>query len=659
MNQKTIDDAVGAAREALERHAWQEAFDRFSEADQRGALEPEDLELFGEAAWWAGHPDTVYEARERAHNGYLARGEEARAGYIAVRLTIEYLHGLQSSVAQGWLARARRLLANHPDAPERGYLERYEGVLLHELSGDPEAALERIRVALEIATRTGDKDLQAVALMDQGRILVSMGRLDEGRALMDEAMVAAVGGEISPFFTGVVYCNMIGSCESIADYKRAGEWTEAAKRWCERQSINGFPGVCRVHRAEIMRLRGAWAEAETEARQACAELADHNLLDMASEGFYQIGEIRLRMGDLQAAEDSFRQAHELGRDPNPGMALLRLAQGKPDTAWTSIRRAADQSTGRDRLARARLLPAYVEIAIAVDDLKAAAVAVRELEETAETFGTQALHAFASQARGSLLLAEGDAEGGLKRLRHAFKHWKEADAPYEAARVRVLVAEAAHALGDEETAGLELRAARSTFEKLGALVDARRASELLGEEAPARRVARTFMFTDIVGSTNLVEAIGDEAWEDMVRWHDHALRACFARNDGEEVDHAGDGFFVAFEDPESAVACAMEIQRSLAQHRREAGFAPQVRIGLHATEATERAGDYGGMGVHQAARVGALAEGGEILATVGTLEAAGGGFAAGEAREVRLKGIADPVTVAAVEWKAPSGADRAG
>lgn len=651
MSTRTVDDAVAAAREALERHAWQEAFDRFTEADAQGILEAEDLELFGEAAWWAGQPETMFDARERAHNAYLARGEAARAGYIALRLAIEYLHALKSSVAQGWLARARRLLAEQPEALERGYLERYEGVLLHETGGDRELALEHVGKALEIGTRTGDKDLQAVALMDQGRILVSMGRLEEGQALMDEAMVAAVGGETSPFVTGVVYCNMIGSCEAIADYKRAGEWTEAARRWCDRQSINGFPGVCRVHRAEIIRLRGAWAEAETEARQACAELASHNLLDLASEGFYEIGEIRLRMGDLQAAEEAFRQAHELGRDPNPGMALVRMAQGKADAAWTAIRRAVDGSAGGDRLARARLLPAYVEIAIAMDDLDAAPAAVAELEETAAAFGTQALHAFASQARGSLLLAQGDASGALERLRYAFKHWKDADAPYESALVRVLIAEAAAALGDRDTAVLELRAARSTFEKLGAPLDARRASELLGEEQEAgRRVVKTFMFTDIVGSTNLVEAVGDEAWEDLVRWHDQALRACFARSGGREIDHAGDGFFVVFEDPTSAVTCAVEIQRSLAEHRRTAGFAPPVRIGVHATEATERVGDFGGRGVHEAARIGALAEGGQILASEETAGAVEGRFPVSEPREVRLKGISEAARVVSVAWR---------
>jgi class 3 adenylate cyclase len=634
----------------MDRHAWREAFDLFAEADAEGRLGADELELFGQAAWWAGEPDTMIDARERAYAAFQTEGSSARAGLVAVRLAMDYSHRLQESVSGGWFKRARQLLEDHPDAIERAHLHRLEAVVAHEGDGDHERALDHIKRALDIAGRAGDRDLQAMALLDQGRILVAMGRLAEGQALMDEAMVAAVGGDVGPYATGVVYCNMIGSCQRIADYRRAGDWTEAARRWCERQSINGFPGVCRVHRAEIVRLRGAWAEAEAEARQACDELARHNLLDMAGDGFYEIGEIRLRMGDLDAAEEAFHQAHELGREPHPGLDLLRFAQGRAGSAAASLGRALAEK--KDDLARARLLPAFVEVSLALGDVRAAREAADELSATAERFETQALHALASQAQGAVLLAEGDPEASLGRLRHALKHWKEADAPYEAARARLGLAQAARALGEEDAAGLELRTALTTFEKLGAPLDARRASELLakGDGGPARRVLRTFMFTDIVRSTNLVEAIGDEAWEDLVRWHDQALRACFARHGGEEVDQAGDGFFVAFEDPGSAVECAVDVQRSLADHRRSAGFAPQVRIGLHASEATERRGDYGGRGVHQAARVGALAEGGEVVATEETVSALVDRYPVSEPREVRLKGIAAPVKVVTLDWR---------
>jgi class 3 adenylate cyclase len=645
----TAEDSVSAAREALGRHAWREAFDLLSEADRSRPLGPEDLEVLAEAAWWVGQGDATIHARERAFASYRDEGNQARAAFMAIKLAVDYSHRLEAAVSQGWLSRAQRLLQDLPESVEHGYLRRIQGVTLHESGGDREKALEHVRAALDIATRHGDRDLQAMALMDLGRVLASMGRKDEGQPLMDEAMVAAVSGEVGPFATGVVYCNMIGSCEQLADYRRAGEWTEAARRWCERQSINGFPGVCRVHRAEIMRLRGAWTEAEEEARRACEELGSYNMLDLAGEGFYEVGEIRLRMGDLDAAEEAFRQAHELGTEPHPGLDLLLLARGKVDAAAAGIRSALEEIS--DALSRVHLLPAQVDIAIAAGEADRARASAEELQRIAEEFDTPFLRACAGAAVGAVGLAEGDPEGARSELRRALRHWQSADAPYEAARTRVLLAEAARVAGDGEAALLELGAARSTFERLGAALDLQRVDGLLRDTekaAPVGRVVRTFMFTDIVGSTNLVEAIGDEAWEDLVGWHDRTLRGLFAEHRGEEVDHAGDGFFVAFEDASSAVACATSIQRSLAEHRRHHGFAPQVRIGLHAAEATERSGDYGGKGVHQAARVGALAEGGEILATAETAEAAG--VNGSEAREVSLKGISEPVRVISIDWR---------
>jgi len=251
------------------------------------------------------------------------------------------------------------------------------------------------------------------------------------------------------------------------------------------------------------------------------------------------------------------------------------------------------------------------------------------------------------------LAKGDPAAAVRQSRDGWKLWKEIDAPYEGATARVLLGEAYRADGDEESATLELRAAKATFDKLGAVPDEMRVAALLGEAAPGgggQRVVRTFMFTDIERSTNLVEAIGDEAWEDLLAWHDQTLRKQLAEHGGEEVDHTGDGFFVAFPDARSALDCAIAIQRSLAEHRRATGFAPRVRIGLHAAEATQQDDNYRGRGVHEAARVGALAAGGEIVATESTVEAAGDGVGFSEPREVSLKGIAEPVNVVTVEWR---------
>ena len=657
MSQRSVaDDPQDQARDAIARHAWREAFDLLTAADASGGLSPEDLESLAEAAWWTGRMDDCIEARERAYAAHVEAGKSRQAAAAAIRLFRHHYQKLESSVAMGWLSSAVRLLAQEPECPEHGYLSWiYTNVAVG--TGDLDGALEHAKRTLEIGTRFGDRDLQAMGLFDQGNVLVAKGQVAEGMALLDEAMVAAVGGELGPLTTGTIYCAMISTCERLADYRRAAEWTDAAQRWCGRQSISGFPGVCRVHRAEIMRLRGAWDEARQEAMLACDELKGFNLR-ATGEAFYQIGEIRLRMGDLAAAEDAFRQAHELGHEPQPGLALLRLAEGKVDAAATMIKRAlADESW--DRLARARSLPAQVEIAIAAGDLETARSAADEMATIAEAYGPPALHASAACTLGALQLAEGDAAAALQSLRRGWRLWQEVDAPYEAARARVLLAAAYRAEGDDEAAVLELRAARSAFERLGAAADALRAAELLGTEAgpadsrpqvAALRATKTFVFTDIVKSTNLMEAIGDEAWEDLLHWHDQTLRALFAGHGGEEIKHEGDGFFLAFADASAAAECAVAIQRTLSDHRRDHGFSPQVRIGLHAAEATRRGRDYGGKGVHQAARIASLAEGGEILVSQETLAAAPLRFALSEPREVSLKGISEPVPVVTIEWR---------
>jgi len=653
MSQHDVADvSLQQGREALARHAWQEAYELLSAANASGPLAAADLDLLGEAARWTGHLGEAIEARERAYAAHLEAGNQRAAAMAALWLFSDHVDKLASSVAMGWLNRAQRLLENEAGCVEQGYLSWLQtNVSIGK--GDLDGASQQAVRTLEIGSRFGDRDLQAIGLFDQGNILVAKGQAAEGMALLDEAMVAAVSGELGPVFTGIVYCSMITTCGRLADYRRAAEWTEAAKRWCNRQSIGGFPGLCRVQRAEIMRLRGVWAEAEEEARRASEELRDFDYRAVG-EAFYQIGEIRLRMGDLEAAEEAFRQAHELGRDPQPGLSLLRHCQGGTDAAATMIKRALSEQSW-DRLSRARLLPAQVEIGIAAEDLESARGAAEELDAIAADYGTPALQAFAACASGALQLAEGDANAAQQTLRQGIRLWQEIEAPYEAARARMLLAQAYRAQSCLDEAAIELQAARSTFEKLGAVLDAVRAAELIAANAgpvsaPSSRATRTFMFTDIVKSTNLLEAIGDEGWEDVLRWHDQALRALFAAHGGEEIKHGGDGFFVAFPEAAAAMDCAVGIQRTLAEHRRGQGFAPQVRIGLHACEATRRGRDYGGKGVHEAARIAALAEGGEILASQETHMGSAGRFPVSAARTVSVKGISKPLQVVAVEWR---------
>jgi class 3 adenylate cyclase len=649
----TPTDVLDAAHAALDAHAWSEAFEILSEADRSGRLTGDGLRMLAEAAWWTGEPEVVLEVGARAFSTYVAEGDRNAAALVALQLVVQYAMRLAEAVAGGWLARAERLLVDLPDAPAQAHLSWMRGIMALERQGDAERAVAHFDEAGEIAARTGDRNLSVTSLHDKGRALCALGRFAEGAALMDEAMVATVAGELDPMPAGAVYCSMIGVCSHVEDYKRAAEWTEATTRWCERFSINGFPGVCRVHRAEILRIRGAWAEAEEEARRACDELPRFNLLSGLGEAYYEIGEVRRRMGDFAGAEEAFGRAHEFGHDPEPGLSLVRLAQGDLTSAAAGVRRVLADDTV-DRVSRVRPLAAQVEIAVAAGDLTTAAAASEELRSIADAVGTRSLRSKAQGALGAVHLARGDPEAAVPELRHALQGWRELDVPYEAAEVRVRLGQAYAALDDPGGALLELRAARDGFERLGATWAAERAGLLLGEvegaSAPVpERIRRALLFTDIVRSTDLVGAIGDAAWENLLSWHDQTLRSAFASHRGEVAHSTGDGFFVTFDDSHAAVSCAVGVQRALAEHRRQHGFAPSVRIGIHSAEATRRGQDYSGVEVHKAARIAALAEGGQILVSETVLEESTGSITVGPRREVALKGIAEPVRVAVVEW----------
>jgi class 3 adenylate cyclase len=642
---------VRAAREALEGHRWQEAFDLLTRADGLGPLEPEDLEALAEAAWFTAQADLAVEVKERAFKAYLDRGNRTRAAALAFDIGREHAAKRNASIASAWASRGERLLEGEPESFAHGYLalSQSRGA---EAAGDIERAIDLAARAVEIGARFGDPNLQAWGLIQRGSLLIALGRTDEGFPFMEEATVAAVNGELGPFATGVAYCAMIAACRNTTDYRRASEWTEAAHRWCERQAINGFPGICRVHRAEIVALQGALEQAERELTQATVELAAYNATPPLADGFYALGEIRMRMGDLEGAEDALRQAHALGRTPQPALALIRLSEGKVRAAVTAIDSAVAEEN-RDLWTRARLLPAQVEIAVAAGDPVTARAAAQEIAGISEKYESPALHATKHDALGRVLLAEGDPEAASRELRTAMRHWQDVGAPYEVARGRVVLAAALRQLAHEDAAELELEAARSEFERLGATLDAAAATEEI--RAAAERDAapittrKTFVFTDIVGSTSLVEAMGDEAWEHLLRWHDDTLRSLFARHGGEVVSSTGDGFFAAFDSAGRAIDCAVAVQRALAEHRRTNGFAPGVRIGVHTAEANRRGRDYSGKGVHVAARIAALAEGGQVLASAETATEADGSNPTSEPRSVALKGVTAEIEVVSVDW----------
>jgi len=381
-------------------------------------------------------------------------------------------------------------------------------------------------------------------------------------------------------------------------------------------------------------------------------------MDFPHQGgaFYEIGEVRLRMGDLKAAEEAFGRCEEYGREvpfgPQPGVAILRLLQGKPDEAIASIKTTlADGALSP--LLRAQLLPAAVEIFLATGDVAAARGCAEELGRIAEKYQTIALRAHALSAAGATDLADGKAVDALKSLRAALQLWHEVGATYEAARVRLATGSAHRALGSESDAQHEFDSALAVFESLGAERDREAAARLLGrppESRPrAQRVTRTFMFTDIVGSTELVASLGDDAWCDLLNWHDATLRSLFAEHSGEEIKQIGDGFFIAFTNPDAAIQCAVAVQQRLAGHRKANGFAPRVRIGVHGAEATHVSGDFSGRAVNEAARIGALAGADEILVSEKTLREAGDGFKGSAATPMTLKGIPEPVPVVAIDW----------
>lgn len=656
---------VETARAALGRHEWRAAFDALSTADSQERLDPEALELLAQAAWWTGQLSVTIDARERAFAAATKVGDLEGAAIAAINLARDNLLKMKTDVSQAWIKRVERMLEGVPENPGHGWLAMVTA-LRAALTGDNEESLAQATRAYEIGKRLGLRGLEAFALAGRAAALLSKGEVDEGMALADEAALVAISGELEPQEAGGVFCATIEACASIGDVKRASEWTEAQDRWCKREGINGFPGMCRLFRSDVKRLHGAWPEAEAEARLASVELLGF-IPAAAGVALYQVGEIKLRRGDLPAAEEALLQAHGLGQDTEPALSLLRLAQGKVVAAAESIRRAATEP-GRSSwraptdsgVYRLSLLPAEVEILLAAGDLAGAAAARDELRSLADKFATPAAKAAAATANGALALAEGDSAAAGERIREAIDLWTQMDAPYEAARSRMILAQAYLAADQTDRAAIEARTARDGFERLGAILDLRKADAILGQLATApdaqplgmatTRTVRVFMFTDIVDSTRLAEAMGDAAWDQVTRTHDQLLRSAVAEQGGEEVKATGDGFFLAFANADEAVEAAIAIQRRLAAHREAHGFLPTIRIGIHQAEANRVGLDYTGVGVNQASRIGGAAAADEVLVSGATLASARHSYADSGRRTVELKGILAPVEVVSIDWR---------
>jgi ATP/maltotriose-dependent transcriptional regulator MalT len=476
-----MSGTLDLGQESFARQSWEDAYIHLAAADKEMSLKPPDLERLAVAAHLTGRDTDSAGAWSRAHHEFLQQGDVAGAVRCAFWLAFHLLIQGEPAQSSGWLARGQRLLdGSRHDCVERGYLLVPVG-LRRLFEGDPMTAHATFDEAVAIGERFGDPQLIAFGRLGVGEALLQLGQNLEAVALFDEVMAAVTAGEISPVGVGIVYCAVIEHCQEIFDLRRAQEWTEALTRWCATQpDLVPYRGQCLVHRAELMQLHGAWAEAMDEAGRACIRPSQTVGRPWVGNALYLQAELHRLRGEFAMAEQCYRQATQLGREPQPGLAQLRLAQGQTDVAAAAIRRVLDAAG--DRVARSKLLAPYVDIMLAAHDVQAAHAAAVELAAIASDFDAPLLHAMAAHAMGAVLLAEGDASASLAPLRRAWTAWRQFEAPYEFARVRVLIGLACGALKDDDTAAMEFDAARLVFAQLGAAPDLARLDALSSKVA---------------------------------------------------------------------------------------------------------------------------------------------------------------------------------
>jgi DNA-binding NarL/FixJ family response regulator len=456
-------DNLTRARRAYAAQDWRSAAAHF-DAVPPERLTADDLAAYADAVWWLGRIEDNLRLGAAAYHAFLAESRPAEAAQTAMVLGIFHVARGDEPQAVGWLGRAKRLADGIPECPVHGYLLSFTAVEAGLMAGQPAAAVDAARRVQDLGRRVDAPDLVAVGMNGEGRALIRSGHLVDGLALLDEAMVTVLDGQLAPFVSGTLYCHTIAACHEVADVRRMTRWTDLAERWLTTfPAAVLFGGLCGVHRAQLLLLRGEWDEAEQVALRVVANL-DANRIDYAAEAWYAVAEARRLRGDPGAA-DAYDEAHARGRDPQPGRALLQLQTGDAAGAATSVRSAV-AAVGADPLSRAPLCAAMVEIAIAAGRLDDAVAAASELQATAATYATSGLEAMAAAAHGAVLLAEGQAEEALPVLREASRRWHELGAAYDAAGTCVRLAEAYRALGDAVSAAAEVERAKAVYERLG-------------------------------------------------------------------------------------------------------------------------------------------------------------------------------------------------
>jgi DNA-binding CsgD family transcriptional regulator len=502
-----VADRAERARGAFDRRMWGDAFEQLSAARREGQLDVEDLERLAVAAYMVGRDDVCDDAWIEAHRAWSRGGEAERAARCAFWQALGLFFRGDLAPAMGWVARGGRVLEGSRGEGVEGAWLRMLTALPRLFEGDVEVYSSFVEAGA-IAERFADPDATMFARLCRGDALILEGRVAEGVALLDEVMVSVTADEVAPILAGIAYCQVIALCQAVFDLRRAREWTEALTRWCDSQpDLVPFRGNCLVHRCEIFQLQGAWTDALESARQARELLAGPPAWDMLGSAYYQLAEIERLRGELREAEESYRQASLAGRDPEPGMSLLRLAQGRVDLALSAIRRALEEV--EDPIARSRLLPASVEVMLEAEDVAAARTAADELAGIAAQLDAPYLNALAADAAGAVILVEGDTRAALAKLRTAQRLWRDLEVPHQAARVRVLIGVACRELGDSASAGLEFEAARSVLEELGARPDLERLARIAGSPRPGGLSRRESEVLTLVAAGKTNRAIATE------------------------------------------------------------------------------------------------------------------------------------------------------